>query len=107
MLAASGANAPARHNSAARAEPLQHDAVEYLVTLDVGKMPGVGDLLVAAAGDELCQAPIACRRRSLVVGTAHHQRRHLQLWQVWLEIEIENGCRAAEIARRGGTADGG
>src|SRR6476469_7169035 len=46
-------------------EPVHHDAVEGFGLLDIGEMPRSGDLLVAAAGDQLGDTLVACGRRAL------------------------------------------
>ena len=89
-----------------RLEPAQHDAVEGVGMLDIGEMPGVGDLLVAAAGDELGDALVAGGRRALIIGAADHQRRHLERRQIGDEVEILDRRGAAEKSRRRGADDG-
>ena len=54
-----------------RLEPAQHDAVEGVGMLDIGHVAGVGDLLVAAAGDELG----ACCRRAVFPDRRRRRRR--------------------------------
>src|ERR1700736_4706440 len=95
------------HSSAMRVEPSHHDAVEGLWMLDIGEMPGVRDLLVAAAGDELGDALVAGGRRPLVIGAADDQGRDLHRGQFRHEIEIEDRPGATEKSRRRRAADGG
>src|SRR5262245_53881489 len=91
--------------STPRLEPVEEDAIEGIGALDIGEVARVGDLLVAAAGDELGNALVAGRWRSLVVGAADDERRHLQLRQRGEEVEILDRRGAAEEALRGGTDD--
>jgi hypothetical protein len=56
--------------SAMGVEPAHHQPVEDLGEFDIGEMPGLGDLLIARAGNELGDAAVAGRRRALVVAAA-------------------------------------
>jgi hypothetical protein len=56
-------------------EPAHHDPVERLGLLDIGEMAGVGDLLVAAAGNQPGETPVLARRCARILGAAQHQGR--------------------------------
>ena len=44
--------------SAPRAQPFHHDAVEGFGALDIGEMPGIGDLFVATARHQAREAAV-------------------------------------------------
>src|SRR5690242_4274420 len=58
-------------SSALLGKPAHHDVVEDLGMLDIGEVAGVGDLLVATAGDELGDPLVAGGRRAGIVIAAH------------------------------------
>src|SRR6185437_15712869 len=65
-------------DSALRAEPVHHDAIEDRRLLDIRQMTGGGDLLVARAGDERGDPFVRGGRCAQIVGTADDQRRDLE-----------------------------
>jgi len=95
--------------AALRFEPIHHDPVECFGMLDIGEVPGVGDFLVATAGDQPGEAPVLARRRARIVGAAYHQGRHAKCGKLSGEVEPHDRRRAAEISgwcrRCNGVAD--
>src|SRR5208283_7517 len=59
-------------------EPAHHDPVECLGVLDIGEMAGLGDLLVAPAGNQTGEPPVFGRRRARIVGAAHDKSRNAE-----------------------------
>src|SRR5581483_9012244 len=93
-------------SSAPAVEPAHHNSVEHVGMLDIGEMPGVGDLLVASAGDELGDALVAGGWRAGIVAAAHHQGRYLDRGELRDVVEIEDRRGAAQEAGGRGAGDG-
>src|SRR5215468_10391723 len=88
----------ARWPLAVLGEPPQHDAVEGVGLFDVGKMPCVGNLLIARAWDQVSDLLVAGGRCTFVLGPAYDERGHLQRGEFASEVEVEDGRSAAQIA---------
>src|SRR5436309_11270151 len=97
---------PSLAQVALRFEPAHHDPVESVGMLDIGEMAGVGDFLVAAAGNEPTETLVLAWRRAGILGTADHEGRNAQRRQLGCEVETHDRSRAPEISGRCGCRDG-